>query len=187
MDAQAQFPESGAPASACPWCLEPVRSGAAKCSHCGSLLARAKVCPRCAEAIHEDAQVCRFCGHDFERESIRRDLLQQLNAHPHHLTASSFGVLVSEFSLTGFLFPPELCINGDEILIRSWRLFGLRRLDQRISTRKIASVRVLTGILFSGLSIETFGGAQGDLVIHGLAKEQAAATAHLLEQIVAAA
>lgn len=183
MDPQEQMPTE----AVCPWCLEPARPGAVKCRHCGSLLARAKVCPRCAETVHEDARVCRACGHDFEREAQRQDLLRRLNARPHHLGASPLGVLLSEFSITGFLFPPDIEINGDEILLRRWTTFGLRRLDQRISTRKIASVRCLTGVFYAGLMIETFGGAQGDLVIHGLDKAKAAETAALLEQIVATA
>lgn len=165
-------------------CRGEVNPGAIKCPHCGSLLAHSKVCPRCAETVHEDAQVCRFCQHDFEKESQRRKMLRELSANPHLLVANPFGVLFSEMSLTGLFFPPELRVRGDEVTLTRWSLLGLRRLDQRISTRKMASVRFLSGVIWGGLMIETFGGAMGDFVLHGIDKAKASETARLLEEII---
>jgi hypothetical protein len=51
--------------------------------------------------------------------------------------------------------------------------------------RKIASVRYMSGVIWGGIVIETFGGAMGDLVMGGLDKPKANETAQLLEQIVA--
>ncbi len=182
MDAQAHSP---AP-ELCPVCQGGVSPGAIRCPHCGDPLAHFKVCARCAEKIHEDAQVCRHCGHDFEREAERMSVIRRLQSETHRLVASPVGVLFSEFSITGLFFPPEIEIRGEEILLRRWMLLGLRTLDQRISTKKIASVRCLNGVIWGGLMIETFGGAMGDLVMHGLDKQRASETAHLLEQIIAA-
>jgi Double zinc ribbon len=190
MDAQVHFPgdlppelESAGP-SRCPMCRGEVEPDAIRCQHCGDLLAHFKICPRCAEKVHEDAQTCRHCSHDFEREAERRSIARALSANPHHLVANPFGVLFSEMSLTGLFFPPELTISGDEVKLTRWTMLGLRRLDQRISTRKIASVRYLSGVIWGGLMVETFGGALSDLVVHGLDKTKATETARLLEQMI---
>jgi len=178
------LPQEPAGPPICPLCRCEVNAGAIRCHHCGNMLAHFKICPRCAEQVHEDAAVCRHCEFDFEREAERRDMMRQLNRSPHRLVANPIGVLFSEMSITGLFFPPELDIGGDEVVLRRWSLLGLRRLDQRISTRKIASARYLSGVIWGGLMLETFGGAMSDLVMHGLDKGQAAETARLLEQII---
>jgi hypothetical protein len=185
MDVQAEFPTPDQPSgpAACPLCRGEVHPAAIVCEHCGGRLSHFKICPRCAEQVHEDAQLCRFCQYDFDREAERQKLLRALEANPHCLTANPLGVLFTEMSITGLFFPPELEIRGGDVVLRRWSLFGLRRLDQRIPIRRIASARMLTGVIWGGLMIETFGGALSDLVMHGLDREQAAETAALLERI----
>lgn len=177
-------PEPSGP-TRCPLCRGEVAPDAIRCAHCGDLLRHFKVCPKCAEKVHEEARVCRHCTHDFDKEKQRRGLVRDLSRNPHKLAANPFGVLFSELSITGLFFPPELTINGDELLLSRWSLLGLRRLDQRIAVRKIASVRYMSGVIWGGIVIETFGGAMGDLVMGGLDKPKANETAQLLEQIVA--
>jgi hypothetical protein len=179
-------PEPAGGPTRCPMCLGEISPGAIRCRHCGDLVAHFKICPRCAEKVHEDARICHLCAHDFELAERRRGLVRDLHRHPHRLVANPFGVLFSEMSLTGLFFPPELEIHGDEVVLTRWSLLGLRRLDQRISTKKIASVRSLSGVIWGGLMVETFGGAMGDLAMGGLDKTKASETARMLEQIIAA-
>ena len=63
-------------------------------------------------------------------------------------------------------------------------LFGLRTYDQKISINKIASVRYLSGVIWGGISIESFGGAISNILINGLDKEEAQKTVSILDEII---
>ncbi len=168
----------------CKYCLEEVKEGAIKCPHCSSWLTDTKICHNCAEEIKSEAKVCRYCGASQiqdEEQKKREEIAESLS---HKLVASPIGAMFCEGSLTALFLPPVLQIEKGEIIVRKWTLFGLRTYDQKISISKIASVRYLSGIIWGGIRLETFGGAMSDILINGLDKEEAQKTVSILDNIV---
>jgi hypothetical protein len=165
----------------CPFCRGEVEPEASKCPHCLSRIKEFKICPDCLESVAEEASVCRFCGHRWKMDvdearsrASRNDVLKQI-------WADNLGAMVTEPSITALFFPPELTITRAEAHLVKWSFMGLRTYRQRISTERIASVRTLRGVFWSGIVIETYGGSSSDLVITGLRKKEAQETAALLE------
>ena len=168
----------------CKYCLEEVKDGAQRCPHCSSWLIEMKICPQCAEEINPQAKICRFCGasQTQNQEEVQRE--ERLASISHKIVASPIGAMFCETSLTALFLPPELHIEKGEILVRKWTLFGLRTYDQKISINKIASVRYLSGVIWGGISIESFGGAISNILINGLDKEEAQKTVSILDEII---
>jgi hypothetical protein len=76
----------------------------------------------------------------------------------------------SRLTSGNLLFPDEVTVADDGIHFLKRRLFGS---DEEIITyRKIASVKLKTGIFFADLTLETTGGSQ-PIFINGLAKNDA--------------
>ncbi len=166
----------------CPFCRGEIQPEANKCPYCQSVVKDFKICPDCAEPVSEDASVCKSCGHRWKTqvearsEASRNDTLTQV-------WADNLGAMVTEPSITALFFPPELTITRLEARLVKWSFMGLRTYRQRISTERIASVRTLRGVFWSGIVIETYGGSSSDLVITGLRKKEAQETASLLERL----
>lgn len=99
------------------------------------------------------------------------------------IESSPLGALLTDQSVTALFYPPIMTITPGEIRIRRRQFLGLRTLDSKISISRIASVRVLDGVIWGGLIIETYGGAAGDLSIGGLDKDEARQTAKLIERL----
>lgn len=170
----------------CPHCREVIPAEATKCRYCHSLVRDLKICPQCAETVRESAKVCRFCNYDFEAAAAEKtpEALAAEAELPHTLTATPLGAMVCEKSITALFFPPEITINPSELHIRRWGLLGLRVYDQKISISKIASVRFISGVIWGGIVIETYGGGIPDLLIQGLDKSEARETVQLMEKYV---
>jgi len=174
----------------CPVCANLVPAAARKCSHCGAWLKESKRCPECAELVHDSARRCRYCGNVFAgavlsglEATLDPELLDMVRQGDYTVWASPLGAMIGEQSPTALFFPPQITITPEHVLIRKYTFLGLRRLDQKLSTAKIASVRFLKGVIWGGIIVESYGGAYSEIVIHGLNKEDARETAELLEKI----
>lgn len=165
----------------CMFCRYPVPAGAVKCGLCGSNIGDIKICPGCAEPVRQTAIICPFCRADLRPPEPP---VEAFLPEPWVIRASPLGAMLAEQSPTALFFPPELILTEREIHIRRRSLMGLRTLDQKISVSRIASVRALSGVIWGGLMIETYGGsAGGDLAINGLDKEDARETAKVVERL----
>ncbi len=166
----------------CPICRTHLNKGAQRCHFCGHIVKGGVKCPMCSETVWADAQICRYCGTNLKKliqKSLRKENLQQRLL----VKANRIGIALIGATITGLLFPPEIEINDEEILIRSWSLFGLRTNEQKISGDRIASVRYFDGIFWSSVTIETMGGAISDLTIHALTKSDGKLVAEAVEQL----
>jgi len=168
----------------CKYCLEEVKEGAQRCPHCSSWLIEMKICPECGEEIKPQARICHYCGSPQIEYEEKEEMEEKLLSVSHKIVSSPIGALFCEGSLTALFLQPELRIERGEIHVRKWTLFGLRTYDQKISINKIASVRYLSGVIWGGIRIETFGGTISDIVINGLDKEEAQKTVSILDEII---
>lgn len=125
--------------------------------------------------------MCPFCRSDLLPPQIEE--AHALLAEPWIIESSPLGALLTDQSVTALFYPPIMTITATEIRIRRRQFLGMRTLDSKISISRIASVRVLDGVIWGGLVIETYGGAAGDLAIGGLDKEEARQTAMLIERL----
>lgn len=164
--------------TACPFCRGTLAPEATKCSHCGSNVGDIKTCPRCAEAVRSSALTCPFCSTDLTPPAPEETALL---AEPWVVYASPIGAAITEQSPTAIIFPPILTVGAKEIHIRRRSFLGLRTMDQKLAVDRVASVRALSGVIWSAIVIETYGGASGDLAISGLNKEEARETAAIIE------
>jgi len=170
----------------CPDCNEIVPDEARRCRACGRWLRDGKQCPQCGETVLEVARTCRFCRYDFVADPLRRPpQTEPITGLPHTLAATPLGGMVCESSITALFLPPRMVIREDEIVITKWTWLGLRSYEQKLSLAKVASVRLHTGIIWSGLLLETFGGSVEALALSGLDKREAQQTVHLLERLTA--
>jgi hypothetical protein len=167
--------------SSCPFCLSSVSDGATKCPHCAANIGDIRLCPSCAEPVRETATICPFCRGDLLPPAFEE--ARALLADPWVIESSPLGGLITDQSVTALFYPPIMTITATEIRIRRRQFMGLRTMDSKISVGRIASVRVLDGVVWGGLVIETYGGAAGDLAIGGLDKDEARQTAQLIERI----
>lgn len=68
----------------CPYCLEPIISGATKCKHCGSRLPASNepdhggICPFCLENINTKAIRCMHCQSNLSPSDIDRERIESL-------------------------------------------------------------------------------------------------------------
>jgi hypothetical protein len=189
----------------CPACADVVGSEARKCPHCGELLADFKECPHCLERVRLVAKACRFCGFAFpEAPALPRsgDLRRALEGAIIDVAAPSGGEAPGESgidftvgatplgsffcnrSITGLVLAPMLRVTEHEVTLKSWSLLGLRSYEQRVPTARVASVRLVLGLFWGGIVIETFGGATGDIEITGLNKTEARDMAAIIEDNV---
>lgn len=171
----------------CPDCHEEMPEEARRCRACGRWLRDDKSCPQCGETVLDVARVCRFCEYDFVADSLRHprpaDLVDGL---PHTLAATPLGGMICESSITALFLPPRMVIGKEEILVTKWTWLGLRTYDQKVSLTRVASVRLLSGVIWAGVVVETFGGSISDLAISGLDKNEAVETVALLEKVTQA-
>lgn len=172
----------------CPHCLGEIDESAIVCKHCTRLVKEYANCPECAEIISQKAVVCPNCKYDFRtaedknnKNALYEEFIKNLNVT---VIANPIGAMLSEASLTALFLPPQIIINGENIVFKKWLLFGLRSFDQKITIQKAASVRILDGIFWAEIIIETFGGAMADFVLKGLDKEEAKRTMQILEKMI---
>ena len=173
--------------SQCPYCSESVNPEARFCRACGRALKDARDCPFCAEPILKQAVRCRYCGSWLTEKELRRlDTVQQGNLPPIDQTISSspIGAFLTLMSLTAIIYPPELRVTRENIHLRRWTLFGLRVFDQKVSTRKVASVRSHKGIIWTSITLETHGGAMADLTLPALNIQEAQEMVQVLESVI---
>jgi len=170
----------------CPYCAESINPGALVCKWCGKLLQDDRPCPYCGEPILKTAIKCRYCGSSVREKDANRqmELSWQTKVIDQKLTASPVGAFLLTLSLTNILYPPELSVTHDRIILRRWSLFGLRVFEQKISTRKIASVRFHKGIIWASLTLETHGGAMADLTVPALDPDEAQQLVKLIEEVI---
>lgn len=168
----------------CPDCQEELPDEARRCRACGRWLRDCKPCPQCAETVLALARLCRFCGYDFVADPLGRPRAAELaGLLPHTLTATPLGGMICESSITALFLPPRLNISEEEIVVTKWSWLGLRSYQQKVALAKVASVRLLSGVIWAGLVVETFGGSIADLAVNGLDKAEARQTVQVLEKI----
>jgi len=171
----------------CPYCGELMNAGVACCRACGRRVREAKRCPFCGEPVPQDALRCYHCSSWLTEKSLAR--LKSQTTSPvqevhRKIVASPIGAFLHTLSLTAILYPPEMEVSHDQMRLRRWTLFGLRVFDQKISTRKVASVRFHKGIIWASITLETHGGAMSDLVIPALDVSEAQESVALIESIL---
>jgi hypothetical protein len=135
-------------------------------------------------------ELCRLAelrqkGHLTEQEfaDAKRQLLLQGNAKPSTFPKSQYekpgdGFIPieektyqsSRWTSRNIFFPDALVLASDGIIFRKGNLFGST--EEHISFNAVASFRIMNGILFSTISIETSGGSQ-PIVVNGLWKAEA--------------
>jgi hypothetical protein len=132
-------------------------------------------------------ELCRLAelrqkGHLTEQEfaDAKRQLLLQGNAtFPKSRNEKPAGGFIpieektyqsSRWTSRNIFFPDALVLASDGIIFRKGNLFGSR--EEHISYNAVASFRIMNGILFSTISIETSGGSQ-PIVVNGLWKAEA--------------
>ena len=79
---------------------------------------------------------------------------------------------------------PELFVSPTDIEFHSWSLFGLRSYDQKIPISRITSVRLVQGIFWGSIVIETFGGPVSELELRGMNKREAQDLARIIDEYV---
>lgn len=168
----------------CPDCHEEVPDEARRCKACGRWLRDCKQCPQCGETVLEAARICRFCQYDFVSDPLgRAAIAEQIETLPHTLMATPLGGMLCEASVTALFLPPRMTIEKDSLVVTKWTWLGLRTFEQKVPLSKVASVRLLSGVIWAGLVVETYGGSISDLTISGLDKDEAQETVQLLERI----
>ena len=132
-------------------------------------------------------ELCRLAelrqkGHLTEQEfaDAKRQLLSQGNAtfpkSRNEKPAAGFIPIEektyqsSRWTSRNIFFPDAIVLASDGIIFRKGNLFGSR--EEHISYNAVASFRIINGILFSTISIETSGGSQ-PIVVNGLWKSEA--------------
>lgn len=185
----------------CPSCAAAVSPDALKCGACGELLRDYKECPECFERVRLNAARCRYCGFGFPaapditaQGELQRVLSGDLEAGSpadaeaseidFTIGATSLGGFVCHHSLTALFRPPEMRVTDQEINLKSWSMLGLRSVEQKIPTSRITSVRLVLGVQWGAIVIETFGGGTADFEICGLDKQEARDMVTILEQHV---
>jgi len=164
----------------CQFCRSELTEGAMKCSACGANVGDIQICTRCSESVRANAQVCPYCQTDLTPKSPEATALLK---EPWIVESSPLGAAIVEQSVTALLYPPTMTITPTDIHIRRRMFLGMRTMDQKISVSRVASVRMLDGVIWGGIVVETYGGAAGDLAIGGMDKEEARQTAKLVERI----
>jgi hypothetical protein len=91
-------------------------------------------------------------------------------------------ILTGWNSPTKFLMPDELELLEDRVKFRNREWLGLKREEESIHIDRIASIRIREGLLKSTVVLETFGGANADLDIHGVSKSSARAFREALQR-----
>ena len=124
-------------------------------------------------------------GHLTEQEfaEAKRQLLSQGNAEPkpqvnsrnEGVTESSIQIeekiyQSSRWTSRNIFFPDALVLASDGIIFRKGNLFGST--EEHISYNAVASFRIMNGILFSTISIDTSWGSQ-PIVVNCLWKAEA--------------
>lgn len=171
----------------CPYCMETVNPAALVCRWCGRLLQDDRPCPFCREPIRKNAIKCPHCASTVTDRAVARVLPRESGEKKvidEKVTSSSIGAFLATFSLTAILYPPELHVTQDQIRLRKWTLLGLRTFEQKISTRKIASVRFHKGIIWASLTIETHGGAMADVTVPALDVDEAQRIVGVIEEVI---
>ncbi len=171
----------------CPYCAETINAGASVCKWCDRLLQDDRPCPFCCEPILTTAVKCRYCGSLVTEKALARQKPKsEGEGRPVDRTihASPIGAFLYTMSLTAILYPPELHVSNEQIRLRRWTLFGLRVFDQKVSTRKVASVRFHKGIIWASVTLETHGGAMADLTVPALDIDEAQQIVNTIEEVI---
>lgn len=175
------------PEGACPYCGDSIPAEARFCRSCGRALRDNRDCPFCGEPILRTAVRCRYCSSWLTDKELRRLKERKETASTpidRTIVASPIGAFLTSLSLTAILYPPELHVAREHLRLRRWTLFGLRVFDQKVSSRKVASVRFHKGIIWASITLETHGGAMADLTIPALDAREAQDVARLIESVI---
>ena len=176
----------------CQACDQEVSARALKCSYCGELLRDFRECPHCAERIRASARSCRHCGQVLNPGfPVIRDVTPRATGATRerpdsYLAASTpLGALFCHRSLTGLVMAPELFVSPTDVELHSWSLFGLRSFDQRIPISRITSVRLVQGIFWGSIVIETYGGGPvAEIELRGMSKREAQILSRIIDEYV---
>lgn len=183
----------------CPVCRQSIRSDAVKCEHCRELLRDYKECPKCYERVRLQAKVCRYCKHDFPEPApplesaaltgiLRADGLSPVAAPrreeiDYTIAARPEGGFFCGYSPTALMAPSRMRVTSTEISIRTWDMLGLRSFGNTIPISRVSSVRLMLGIFWATIVVETFGGT-GDYELCGLNKREASDMVEIIERYV---
>jgi predicted amidophosphoribosyltransferase len=175
----------------CPACEQEISARALKCSYCGELLRDYRECPQCAERVRSRARTCRYCAQPLAPviPVIAGDPGDESAAPavvpPAYLAASTpLGALFCHRSLTGLILPPELFVTATDVEMHWWSLFGMRSFDQKVPFSRVTSVRLVQGIFWGSILLETFGGPVAELELRGMNKREARDLAKVIDEYV---
>lgn len=98
--------------------------------------------------------------------------------------ATPLGGLFCNRSVTGLVLPAEFHVTSNDIELRYWSLLGLRAFEQRTPLSRVASVRLVMGIFWGSILVETIGGPEAEIEIRGLRKGEARDMVGLIEERV---
>lgn len=171
----------------CPYCMEETHVEANYCRGCGRILQNDRTCPYCREPVHKEATRCRFCHSDISESAVAR--MKKKAERPQkpvdaEIVSSSIGACIHLMSITAIIYPPELLVTNERISLKKRTLFGLRVHEQKISCRKVASVRFNKGIIWATITLETHGGAMADLTVPALDPDEAQKMVQTIEEVI---
>ena len=82
------------------------------------------------------------------------------------------------YRLTKLLYPDRISLENGQATVTKYSLFGLGRNEEVVSTSRISSIRIGSGILNSTIVVETRGGAASDMWVETLPKGPATVLAN---------
>jgi hypothetical protein len=180
---------------ACPECLERIPAGARACRWCGARRPKPPPIPQlnsnaAASPLQQPAPSLSPMPKPVPAPDIGSMRVDPLSVGegrpPLDLTIGTtpIGGFLCNRSITALFKPPEFRLHEDEVVARSWYSFGLRHDEDRLPLRRIASVRLTSGVFWSSIYVEAAGSQGGNIQIHGLKKKEARDLLVVLEQQV---
>lgn len=100
------------------------------------------------------------------------------------VAATATGGMICNRSITAFFYPPELRITENEVRVRIWSMFGMRCSEQKIPLARVSAVQLNSGVFWSSIIIEAFGGGVADFEVAGIQKTEARDMVAILDQYV---
>ena len=72
------------------------------------------------------------------------------------------------YRLTKLMYPDRISFENDQVTVTKYSLFGVGKSEEVVSTSRISSLRLDSGILNSTIMVETQGGASCDMWVETL-------------------